>query len=151
MALQHRPPNTVWLGGTITKLNEWIAGVEITPGMQIEFYDDGGKMKLRPVASATDVAAPIFALEKTLHNKTVDDTYAVDELVLAAEFHKGATAWALVPSGQTIIASDYMQPNGDGKLKKATATTADANLARLQAIEALGAVTEDTRCKVQVL
>lgn len=151
MALTKRSPNTVHLGGHITRLNENIAGVEITPGMGIELYDDGGKMKWRPVNSATTMSSTIVALEKTLHNKTVDDTYAVGELVLAAEFHKGSTFWGLVPSGQDIIASDYMQNNGDGKFKEATSAAAGDNLARLQAIEAIGAVNADTRCKIQVL
>ncbi len=151
MALAKNPPNTIHLGGEITKLNENIAGVAITPGMQIEFYNDSGKMKWRPVASATNVAAPIFALEKIIHNKTVDDTYAIGELVYAAMFHKGATVWGIVGSGENIAASDYLQPAGNGKLKEATAVTEDAGVARLQAIEAVGIVSADTRLKVQVL
>lgn len=152
MALAHNPPNTIWLGGEITKLNEHVGSATITPGMLIEFHDSSGKMKLRPHASATENASSIFALEKTIHNKTVADTYAANELVLAAMFHKGSSVWALVPSGQNIVAGDLLQSNGDGKLKKATATTADANLANFQALESSGgAVTEDTRLRVQVL
>lgn len=149
--IEKNPPNTIHLGGHITKLNENIAGVAITPGMQIEFYNDAGKMKWRPVASATNVATTIFALEKIIHNKGVDDAYAVGELVYAAEFHRGSTVWALVGSGENIAASDYLQPAGNGKLKEATSAAAGDGLATMQAIEAIGAVLVDTRVKVQML
>lgn len=149
--LAHNPTNTIHLGGEITKLNEWIAGVEITPGMEVEFYNDGGKMKLRPLASATTMSSPIIALEKTIHNKTIDDVYKVNELVLCATFHKGATFNGILPSGQDITAGEFLQPNGDGRFKVATSTSAGDNVARYQAIQTVGAVTEDTRCKIQVL
>lgn len=152
MALAHNPPNTVYLGGEITKLNEWIAGVAITPGMEVEFYDDSGKMKLRPLASATQRATRIIALEKTLHNKTVDDAYAIGELVLAAMFHSGSSFWGLIPSGQNLAAGALMQPNGNGMHKAATAVTADSGLPVYQALESSGgAVTVTTRLRIQVL
>lgn len=152
MALAHNPPNTIHLGGPIEKLNEWPAGVVITPGMEIEFYDDNGKMKLRPLASATQRPTSIFALEKTLHNKTVDDTYAVDELVLAAKFLPGSSVWGMTVSGQNLVAGDYMQPNGDGWHKKATSTAAGDGLAVYQTMESTGgAVTENTRLRMHVI
>lgn len=150
MALQHRDPNTIHLGGDITKLNEWIAGVQITPGMLIEFYDNG-TMMLRPHASATEIPGSTFALEKIIHNKTVDDVYPSGELVYAATFHRGSSVWALIPSGQNISAGELLQSNGNGMLKSATATTAAAGLAKFQALEDLGAITVTTRCRVAVL
>lgn len=147
-----RDPNTIHLGGDITRLNEYSAGVAITPGMLIELYDDSGKMKWRPHASATEFPTAIFATEKLIHNKTVDDVYAIGDLVAAVQGHKGSSWWALVPSGQNLVAGDLLQSNGNGMLKKATATTADANLAHFQALESTGgAVAVTTRLRIQVL
>lgn len=152
MALAHNPPNTIHLGGVIEKMNEWIAGATITPGMQIELYDAGsGKMKWRPHSSATNRASNIFALEKLIHNKTVDDNYAENELVIAAKFLPGSSVWACVPSGQDITAGESLQSNGDGWLKTATSEAAAANVAAQKALETLGAVTTLTRVRTQIL
>lgn len=148
--LAHRDPNTIHLGGEITKMNEHIAGVAITPGMIIELYDDSNKMKWRPHASATEISTGFVALEKSIHNKTVDDAYAIGELVYAARFHPGATFWGLVPSGQNVSAGEFGQSNGNGMVKVATATTSDANLAAYQFEEALGLITATTRCRTRV-
>ena len=150
MALAHRPPNTIYLGGEITKLNEWIAGVAITPGMNIERYNEGGKMKWRPHSGAAERPTRFFALEKMHFNKGVDDVYAINELVYAAEFHPGSTVWGLVPSGQDISAGDNMQSNGDGMMKQSTATTAAANVANFVSNENLGVIAATTRCVIEV-
>jgi len=149
--LAHRPTNTIHLGGDFEKLNEWVAGVEIRPGMELEFYNDSGKMKLRPSTSATGMSSPIIAQEKTLHNKTITDVYKVGELILAYQYKKGGTYNGIIPSGQNITSGDPLQLNGDGKYKEATSTTAASNVFRYQAIQTIGAVTEDTFCKIQVL
>lgn len=152
MAVTARDPNTIHLGGDITRLNEHSAGVAITPGMLIEFYSDGTNMKLRPHASATEFPTAIFATEDVFHNKTVDDVYAIGSLVPAVQGHKGSSWWALVPSGQDIAAGALLQSNGNGMLKAATATTAAANVAHFQALESTGgAVTVTTRLRIQVL
>jgi len=152
MALAHRAPNTIHLGGAIEKLNEHICGVLCTPGDELEFYDDSGVMKLRPLASATEAPTGIICLEKTIHNKTVDDTYAIGELVLAAKFLPGSSFWGRIPSGQNILAGKYMQPNGNGMHKLSTATTAAANVANYQALESSGgAVAVTTRLRIQRL
>lgn len=147
-----RDPNTIHLGGQIEILNEHIAGVAITPGMELEFYDDSGKMKMRPLASATQQATNIIALEKSLHNKTVDDVYAINDLVLAARFLPGSSYWGAVQSGQNIVAGQNLQADGSGWLKDATSDAAADNVARKQALESSGgAVVVTTRLKVQVL
>ena len=152
MALAHNPPNTIHLGGPIEKMNEWIASTTITPGMQIELYDSGaGKMKWRPHSSATNRASNIFALEKMIHNKTVDDNYTANELVYAAKFLPGSSAWCCVPSGQDITAGESLQSNGDGWLKTATSEAAATNVAAQKALETLGAVNALTRVRIQIL
>lgn len=158
MALSKSPPNTILLGGGLpggdqagTKVNEYVGSATITPGMLIEQHSDAGKLKWRPNSSATNVVTPVVALEKSLHNKTVDDTYAAGELILAYHLRKGSTWWALLPSGQNITTGDYLQSNGDGMLKEATSVTAGDNVAQFQALETLGAITVTTRCRVVVL
>lgn len=155
MALAHNPPNTIHLGGQIEKMNEWSAGVEITPGMQIELYTDTSTtpdtMRWRPHSSATNKATNIFALEKMIHNETVDDVYAINELVIAAKFLPGSSVWTCVPSGQDITAGASLQSNGDGWSKAATAETAAANVAAQKALETVGAVTTLTRVRTQIL
>jgi hypothetical protein len=148
MALMHRDPNTIHLGGPIERLNEWICGVAITSGMECEFYNDSGTMKIRPLASATQQATNIVALEDLFHNKTVSDVYAIGSLVPVARFLPGSG----IPSGQNIVAGQNLQANGDGWLKDATSDAAADNVARKQALESSGgAVSVFTRLRVQVL
>lgn len=159
MAITKRNPNTILLGsglpggdGGLTKDNEHVAGVAITPGMVIEKYKDtDDKMKWRPHASASEIINPAVALEKIIHGKGIDDVYAINELVLAVYLTKGSKFLGIVPSGQDISEGELMQSNGDGKLKTASATTAAANVAHFQSEDTLGAVTADTRCRVTYL
>jgi hypothetical protein len=152
MALMKRSPNTIWLGGQIERMDEHIAGVAITPGDECEFYDDGGTMKLRPLASATQQATRIIAEEDLFHNKTIDDVYAVGNLVRVAKFLPGSSFWGRVPSGQNLAAGVNMQPNGNGMHKAATSSAAGDNLAAYQSIESTGgAVAVTTRLRIHVL
>lgn len=151
MSITKLNPNTIWLGGPKHLVNDLVAGVATTPGMIVEMYSDGGVLKIRPNASATEQATIAVALEQAEMNKTVDDAYAIGDLVIAAFLVPGSTFWALIPSGQNIAVGGLLQSNGDGKLKAATSTTAADNLAKFQALEASGAVTADTRLRVQVI
>jgi hypothetical protein len=151
MAITHRSPNTIYLGGEITKLNEHILGVAGTPGMVLEFYTDGTVTKLRPHSSADEVQTAIVLLEKTLHNEGITGTYAIGELAYAAHFHPGSSFYGIAVSGQNIQAGEYLQSNGDGKLKVATATTATAGLAKFQSQDNLGLIATDTRIRVSVV
>lgn len=151
MAIQHRSPNTIYLGGEITKLNEWILGVAGTPGMLLEFYTDGTVKKLRPHSSADEVQTAIILLEKLIHNKGIADTYAIGELAYAAHFHPGSLFYGIAVSGQNIQAGEYLQSSGDGKLKVASATTATAGLAKFQSEDTLGLISVDTRIRVSVV
>ena len=151
MALTHRAPNTIWLGGEITKLNEWALGVAGTPGMILEFYTDSTTQKLRPHSSADEVQTAIVLLEKTLHNEGIDGTYAINELAYAAQMHAGSLFYGIAVSGQNIQAGEYLQSNGDGKLKSASATTAAGGKAKFQALDTIGLVAADTRLRVAVV
>lgn len=145
-------PNTIFLADGDNEVNDLVAGEAITPGHLIEVYAaSAGVNKWRKNSSATEYAALAVALDQPELNMGVDDAYAAADKVRARFLDAGDVFWGLVPSGQTIANGDLLQSNGDGTLKKATATTADANLGRLQALDNLGAVTTLTRCRVQVI
>lgn len=152
MTITLKNPRKILLAGLpqAVIVNEYHAGVAITPGMLVELYNNSG-LKVRPNASATELTAVAVALEQTIQNKTIDEVYAVGDLVEFAFLQRGAVIYALVPSGQNITMGALLQSNGDGKLKAATATTQDANLGTFQALETTGAVTADTRLRVQVI
>lgn len=158
MAIERRPPNTILLGGggpgaegAATHINNIKAGAVITPGMLIETYDDNGVTKWRPHSGAAEMAPVTVALEQLMLNLGVDDNYEVGDLVQAASLRHGSMWWALVPSGQDIANQEFLQSNGDGLLRSASATTAAAGVARFKAHEGLGAVTVRTRVRAEVL
>ncbi len=154
MAISKRPPNTIYLGGGAgpgggggyTLENTIMAGGAITPGMLVELYDDSGTPKYRAHnAAAGTFAAKAFALEQIEWNEGVDDAYAAGDVVKVGIMYPGSLVWALVPSGQNIVAGDRLESNGDGLLKEGTT----APVAR--AYETIGAVTVATRVRVEVL
>jgi hypothetical protein len=151
MAITKLNPHTIHLSGPCVLVNDLVAGVQATPGMLAEMFDVSGENRWRPNASATEYTALAVFLDFPEYNKGIDDVYAIGDLAKVAFLCPGSVFYALVPSGQNISNGELLQSNGDGKLKSATATTADANLGRFQALDNIGAVTADTRCRVQVI
>lgn len=158
MAIAKHNPNTIRLSGDAgfddgSLINDIPAGVAtIRPGMLIEMYSKSGVNAFRPNSSATNMPALLVALEQVEFNLGVDALYNTNDLVQAWNMESGNTFWGLIPSGQNIATADYLQSNGDGTLKAATAATAAANVARFQALESSGgAVTVLTRLRVQVI
>ena len=150
MSITQRRPNTIHLAGPKTTVNDYAASAQITPGMLVEMHNSSG-LKVRPNGSATEIQAIAVALEQIEMNKTVDDVYAIGDLVKFAFLAPGSTFWGIIPSGQNITQGALLQSNGDGKLKAATATTQAAGLGRFQALDSPGAVTADTRVRAQVI
>lgn len=154
MSITVYEPNRILLWGDLdgTIVNDVPAGAAITPGMLVEFYNVGGVQKLRPNSSATSVPTLLVAVENTMHNKGIDDAYEINDRVLARSLESGDIIYALIPSGQNIALGDYLQSNGDGKLKAATSAAASAGVAKFQCVHvAPGAVTKDTRVRVQII
>lgn len=153
MALTRLNPRRVHLGGPLTKVDDfdYEAGGAITPGMLAEFYDDSGETKVRANSSATEIPTLAVALDRAELNKEITDAYAAGDVVPVGFMAPGTVFYGLIPSGQNISNGELLQSNGDGKLKSATATTADAMLARFQSLDNPGAVTADTRIRVQVI
>jgi hypothetical protein len=151
MAITPRAPNTIHLSGPIHLVVDVPAGEAITPGHLIEMYLDGSTTKWRKNASATEIAAHAVALEQIEFNKTIDDDYVAGDLVRAGFLGVGAVFYPLIASGQDIVKCELLQSAGDGTMKAATATTADAGLGEFQALDGPGAVTALTRLRVQVI
>lgn len=151
MAVTVRDPNVIILAGTYELINDIVAGEAITPGQLVEKYSDGGVIKWRKSTSATAVQNAHIAMDQPWLNKTVDDACAAGDQIPVAILKPGGVFWGLIPSGQDIAIADYLQSNGDGNLKEATATTAAASVAKYQALDAPGAVTELSRVRVEVL
>lgn len=146
MAITRRAPNTIHLGGPITRVNEYVAIESITPGMLLEGHNDSGAFKWGVHDSADAAAQRVFALEQISLNKGVADPYAAGDLVEAAIFLPGSTVWAIIPSGQDIAMGDMLQSNGDGKVKELGSGQAIG-----VSLDAPGAVTVDTRIRMEVI
>jgi len=154
MPLTKLPPNTILLSGRAraTIINDLpIIDTGALPGHFVEKFVSDGVLAFRKVTSATGMQSKYILLEEDYKNKALTEAYVSGSPAMVAVLERGMTVWALLPSGQDITASDYLQQNGDGNLKEATATTAAANVAHYQALETLGAITTLTRCRVDVI
>jgi hypothetical protein len=158
MAVTRYPPRTILLGGEHpgaeggnVRVNDYVAGAELTPGMVIETFNDGGELKWRPHSAAANMRSTAVCLERTMLNHTIDDVVPAGDLVESAYFSPGIKFLAMIPSGADIDVGDLLQSNGDGLLKEATDNTAAANVAWFRALDGPGAVTVRTRIRVEVL
>lgn len=121
------------------------------PGTFAEMHDDSGELKWRKVASATEYHTLAIYLENGMMNRGIDDDWAADDLARVAFLRNGDIVNALLPSGQNISYGELMQVGAGGTVITAAATTAAANVARLQSLDTPGAVTVTTRIRVQVI
>ena len=118
MAITLNQPNTIHLSGEAIEVGDLAAGVKICPGMLVERYNPSGTIiRARPHATASVATAPNFAVEQSELNQGVNDGYAINDLVRSKIGTRGATFWALIPSGQNITAGQKLESNGDGTLK----------------------------------
>jgi hypothetical protein len=117
MSITRNNPNTVFLGGDRTQVNDLTASEAITPGHLIDSFNAAGVMRWRKHATASIAVAKTVATEMSMMNKGVDDAYALADLVEASVLHPGATAWMFIASGQTIVHGNKLESAGDGTLK----------------------------------
>jgi hypothetical protein len=117
MAITRYNPNTVFLGGDRTQVNDLAASAAITPGHLIERFNNAGVIRWRKHATAGGANAAAVATDQAMMNKSVDDDYAANDLVEASILHKGATAWMFIASGQNITAGQKLESAGDGTLR----------------------------------
>jgi len=144
MSITRLNPNTIFLGGRKTEVNDLAASAVLTPGHLVERFNNAGVIRWR--AATADVAGPpAVVLDHAMANKGVDDTYAIGDLVEVAVLEKGAAAWMLIASGQNVAAGDLLGSAGGGTLKTG------ATVARFTALENKPTVVVTTRIRVEAL
>lgn len=125
MSITRSNPNTVFLGGDRTQVNDLAAEEALTPGMLIERHSSAGVVRWRKHATSGGNTSVTLATEMQMMNKGVDDAYAIADLVEASVLHKGASAWGLIGSN-TVVAGDQLESAGNGLFQKKTSGTAIA-------------------------
>lgn len=148
MSITRNNPNTVFLGGERTQVNDLACSEAVTPGHLLERFNNAGVIRWRKSTGAGTAKPPAVATDQSMLNKGVDDAYAAGDLVEASILHKGATAWMLIASGQNVAAGDLLGDNGSvvaGTLK--TSPT----VALFTALENKPTVTVQTRIRVEAL
>lgn len=145
MAITRSDPNTIFLGGDRTQVNDLAASEAITPGHLVERFISAGVLRWRK--ATTDIAGPpALATEQSMMNLGVDDAYAANDLVEVSILHKGAEGWGFIASGQTITAGTLLGSAGSGTLKSG------ATVARFTALESKTAASSGlTRIRVEAV
>lgn len=144
MAITRSNPNTIYLGGPRTVVNDLAASEAITPGHLIEKFNNAGVWRVKK-HSLTSKEGNLYATDQNMVNKGVDDAYAAGDLVEAVAGAAGCTIWALIASGQTIVFGNALESAGDGTLKVYSSGIKIAN-----ALESKTA-TATTRLRVEVI
>jgi len=123
MSITRHDPNTVFLGGEATRVNDLATSETLTPGHLLERFNNGGITRVHKHDTAGGPGPALVCLEHSMVNDGVDDTYAANDLVEAAVLHAGATAWMFIASGQNIAFGDKLESAGDGTLRITNAGT----------------------------
>lgn len=145
MAITRYAPNTVWLGGPRTVINDMAAKAAITPGHLVERVNTAGVWQWQKHGSAGGNTGRNVATEQSMLNKGVDDAYAAGDLVEVAEGTNGSNFWMLIASGQNIAYGDKLESAGDGTLRILASGTP-----LFVALETKANVTVLTRIRVEV-
>lgn len=149
MPLTKNAPHTVVLTGRQTMdviPGRPIVGEGCKPGMHVEQYNNSGVLSWRLHSSATAMLPPYILLEQ-IANKTIEEAYENGSEALVGVLSNGQEYYPLVPSGENITMGDYFRSNGAGLLVEAADADATDNVAKAQALETLGAITVETRCR----
>lgn len=115
MSVTQNDPGTIFLGGDRTIINDKACSEAITPGMCVEQFNNGGVIRFRKATAA--LAGALIATERSMLNEGVDSVVPVGDLLEVSALHKGATAWALIASGQDIASGNQLEHAGDGTLR----------------------------------
>lgn len=146
MSITRYPPNTIWLGGPRTVINDMAAKAAITPGMLVERVNTAGVWQWQKHGTAEADAQRSVATEQSMLNMGVDEAYAAGDLVEVAQGVNGTNFWMLIASGQNIAYGDGLESAGDGTLRKL-----NSGVALFKALESPGAVLALTRIRVEVM
>ena len=145
MTITRRDPNTIWLGGPRTELNDMTAKAAITPGHLVERVNTAGAWQWQKHSTAGGAASRTVATEPNMLNKGVNDAYAAGDLVEVSALAGGSNAWMFIASGQTITYGQKLESAGDGTLRALA-----SGVALFQALESKTA-TALTRIRVEAL
>jgi len=94
---------------------QYDAVAAITPGMLLELTSAG---KVQAHSSAGGNALPMFATEDALQGRSIDDAYVADDPVQVWVPGRGDIVLGILADGENVAIGDYLESNGDGKLKK---------------------------------
>lgn len=147
MSITRHNPNTIFLGGDRTVVNDLATAAVLTPGFLVARDNVGGVIRWK-VAAADIAGPPAIATDQSMQNKGVDDTYAVGDLAEVSIGHKGSAWWMLIASGQAVEAGDILGSAGDGTLKKSATVALFSALENKTNNQAGGLL---TRIRVEVL
>jgi hypothetical protein len=119
MAVNTGTPNTILLQGDLgNRFEEDRAVAIITPGMLIEKDLNN---KVQPHSVRGGYGEIRVALEDGKIGKTIDNDYAVDDLVPNHLGRPGDSYYNLLHAGESVTPADYLISYGDGTLAKAAA------------------------------
>ena len=126
--MAYRDQKRIMLSDSFEHVENKMASTDVYPGMLLELNSDD---KVIPHNEADEIAVGLFALEDALQGNTVSDVYEEDNPVSIGIPRKGCRVWALVTDDETYAPGDYLASNGDGALKKVTATGSEYKLAQV--------------------
>lgn len=145
MSITQQAPNTVYLGGPAVDVSDLAASATITPGFLIERFNNAGVIRLKAHSTAGGAAQTMVALDHAMANKGIGDDYSANDLVEACIGAPGSVFYMIVPSGQTIVAGNFLESAGNGKLRIYA-----SGVRLFQALENVTA-TADTRIRAEVI
>lgn len=116
MSITKRNPNTVFLGGPKTLINDLAASEAITPGMLVQMFNSAGVNRWRKHPTAAGPCRAV-ALDMPMLNKGVDDACAAGDLIEVVEAAGGTYLWMLIASGANISFGDKLESAGNGYLR----------------------------------
>lgn len=148
MSITRQNPNTVFLGGDRTQINDLAASEAITPGHLVERFVSAGVTRWRKSTGNGTAKAPAVHTDMSMQNKGVDDACAANDLIEVSVLHKGATAWMFIASGTTANFGDLLGDNGSAS---AGTLKTSPTVALFTALESKSATVTPTRIRVEAL
>jgi hypothetical protein len=94
---------------------EYIANAAITPGMLIELMSTG---KVRKHSTAGGNCEKMFLIEDALQGKGINDNVAAGDQIRAWVAGRGDQVNALLRDEENIAIGDYLESDGEGRLRK---------------------------------
>lgn len=136
--------------GAESVYEEGKAGAAITPGMLIALNSSAVYV---PHGVANGGAEVNIAIEDALQGKTIDDVYAINDLVRFVIPVRGDVVLGILAPGQNVQDGTKLVSNGAGLLIAQTGEDADSVLIALEDRNAneTGAVISDQRIRCRVL